>query len=216
MSSLGDLKIIYADGSVVIADKPSGVDSEKELPALALDALGSSEMGGELYTVHRLDRMTSGLIVLARTKKAAASLSDAIASGRVEKRYVALVGGIPAPPSGEMEDLLFFDRQKGRSYPVSRKRKGVKEAKLAYTTVSSDAKKGESLVSVRLYTGRTHQIRVQFASRGMPLCGDGRYGSREPPERFFLRSVSLSFPHPDTGKTLEFSLEYPTDLNYFN
>ena len=115
MSSLGDLKIIYADGSVVIADKPSGVDSEKELPALVLDALGSSEMGGELYTVHRLDRMTSGLIMLARTKKAAASLSDAIASGRVEKRYVALVGGIPDSPSGEMEDLLFFDRQKGRS-----------------------------------------------------------------------------------------------------
>lgn len=215
MSSRGELKIIYADDSVVVVDKPSGVDSEKELPALVSEALAGSDTTGGLYTVHRLDRMTSGLSVLARTKAAAAALSAAIAGGKLGKKYIAVVEGIPDPPSGEMEDLLFFDRQKCRSYSVSRERKGVKAARLAYTTLSCDTENKRSLVSVKLFTGRTHQIRAQFATRGMPLRGDGRYGSREPPGSYLLRSVSLSFPHPVTGETLEFALEYPTDIKLF-
>ena len=216
MSSRAELRLIYSDGSVAVADKPSGVDSEKGLPKLVSEALADSGQTGEIYTVHRLDRMTSGLILLARTKKAAAALSASVAAGELDKRYIALVGGIPNPPEGEMEDLLFFDRRQGRSYTVNRERKGVRAARLAYTLLSVDKEKARSLVSVKLFTGRTHQIRVQFASRGMPLCGDRRYGSREPPDSYLLRAVYLSFPHPDTGRTLEFSLEYPDDISFFN
>lgn len=216
MTPCKETSLIYCDGSAVVADKPSGVDSEKELPALVSEALAESGQTGEIYTVHRLDRLTSGLIILARTKKAAAALSASIAAGELDKRYIALVGGIPDPPEGEMRDLLFFDRRQGRAFTADRERKGVRAAHLAYAVLSSDTEKKRSIVSIRLFTGRTHQIRVQFASRGMPLCGDRRYGSREPPDSYLLRAVGLSFPHPDTGRILEFSLEYPTDIHFFD
>ena len=207
------IELIYEDESVLICVKPVGIlsqsDGEEDMPALL-----RRQFGGDVYPIHRLDRNVGGMMVFARTAKAAASLSAQIQNGGFVKRYLAVVGGIPEPASGEMSDLLFKDSRSGRSFVVDRPRKGVKEARLAYRTI--DSAEGKALVLVRLYTGRTHQIRVQFASRKMPLLGDGKYGSRDKACSIALWSHRVTFSHPSTGNKVDFcSLppwnEYPWD-----
>ncbi len=204
------IRTVFSDGFITVVDKPAGVDSEHELPLLLAGQLRDRGENDALFTVHRLDRATSGLTVLARTRTAAAGISAAIAGGKVKKRYVALVDGVPEPTCGDMDDLLFYDRSRGRAYVVDRERKGVKRARLTYRALDSDGER--SLVEIELLTGRTHQIRVQFASRGMPLYGDRRYGSRRSDKAYLLRSVYLSLPHPATGKSLELFAEHPRTL----
>ena len=156
-------------------------------------------LGCPVFPVHRPDKETAGLMVFATDRAEAARLSALIA-GRsgFSKEYLCVVEGLPDPPAGEMRDLLFFDRRQNRSYVVESKRKGVKEAVLSYEVLRS---------AVRLFTGRTHQIRVQFASRGMPLAGDRRYGSKLSCPTALL-SCSLSFPDRE-GKMLSFTAEMP-------
>ncbi len=183
----------------------------KVLPAVSLSqcdgqedmvSLLRNQLGGTIYPVHRLDRNVGGVMAFARTAGAASVLSGEIADGGFVKRYLAAVKGAPLPDSGEMTDLLFRDSVSGRTYVVKRPRKGVREARLAYRTLESAEEK--SLVLVRLYTGRTHQIRAQFASRGMPLLGDGKYGSRDKKCDTALWSYRLTFAHPVSGEPLEF------------
>ena len=199
--------IVYRDHAVTVVNKPSGMLSEPDGTGRDVITAVREATGTECRPVHRLDRGTAGLMVLANTAAAAAALSGAIREGRMEKTYLAAVGGVPEPPEGEMRDLLFHDAGKNRSYVVRRMRKGVREARLTYRTLGSlETENGPlTLVSVTLDTGRTHQIRVQFATRGMPLVGDRTYGSRFRSPAPALFSAGLRFPHPATGEQMAFT-----------
>lgn len=188
------MDILYQTKDIVVCIKPVGVDSEKGMPGLLADALG-----GSFYPVHRLDQGVGGLMVFARSPKAAAELGILIAQGQLSKEYLALIHGCPEDTEGRMEDLLWKDSRKNKVYVVSRQRAGVKKAALRYRVL----RKGEkSLVRVYLETGRSHQIRVQFASRGFPLVGDHKYGSRSRETQIHLFSAALEFPWK--GETLRF------------
>ena len=180
------MDILYSDHNIAVIIKPVGLDSEQEIPAAITQALG-----GEVFPIHRLDKNVGGVMVYARTKTAAASLSKAVQEGLMIKEYVALVHGMP-PEAGDWEDFLFKDSRKNKVFVVKRERKGVKRARLEFKRLSE----GEtSLVHVRLHTGRSHQIRVQFASRGFPLVGDHKYGSRDEATAPKLFSCRLTFPY---------------------
>jgi len=198
------IEIIDVCSAYVIINKPYGTLSEKpngdgenvpDLISAELDARGIKYEG--IYTVHRLDRTTSGLMVYALTKKAAAELSSTIANGELKKTYAAYITrGEDLKDSGELRDMLFFDRRADKSFVVRGKRAGAKEAILTYEIQKSGmiCNSPVSLAKVCLITGRTHQIRVQFASRKSPLIGDKKYGSRVPYKGCALYSVELSFP----------------------
>lgn len=187
------MEILFSNRDIVLCVKPVGLDSEIQMPAALKETLG-----GEIYPVHRLDKNVGGVMVFARTQTAAASLSKAIQEGKLIKEYVALVHGNP-PESGDWEDLLWKDSRKNKVFVVKRMRGGVKNARLEFTRLTSGE---ESLVRIRLHTGRSHQIRVQFASRGYPLVGDHKYGARDNVPAPMLYSCKLTFPHK--GKLLEF------------
>ena len=188
------MEILYADAEIVVCIKPIGLDSETELPAALKETLG-----GEIYPVHRLDKNVGGCMVYARTRPAAAALSRAIQEGDFVKEYVALIHGTP-PEKGDWQDLLWKDSAKNKVFVVKRERKGVKPARLEFTRLTA----GEtSLVRIRLHTGRSHQIRVQFASRGYPLVGDHKYGSRDAQTAPMLFSCRLSFPWKGETRTFQ-------------
>ncbi len=193
--------ILYSDASVAVCVKPAGVDSQSGMPAL-LSAL----LGGEAFCVHRLDRGVGGVMVYARTPAAAAILSKAVADGALGKTYLAVCEGCPPELAGELRDLLYHDPAKNKSFVVRRPRRGVREAALRYRVLCTVG--WRSLVAVRLLTGRTHQIRVQFASRAHPLAGDRRYGG-EPGDCIALWSCALSFPDPVSGEIRRFAVPPP-------
>ena len=185
------IEILEQTPQLVLCVKPVGVRAQGEAEA-DLPALLKRQLGCEIYPVHRLDQAVGGVMVFAKTAPAAAKLSQAIAGGELQKEYLAVLERSPEQTEGELSDLLFHDRTKNKTYVVSRQRKSVKEAKLAYRVL--DVQNGLCLVRIRLYTGRTHQIRVQFASRGMPLVGDGKYGSRKNAASPALWSYALTLP----------------------
>ena len=187
------MEFLYRDKQIVVCVKPVGLDSEHDLPAAIAESLG-----GEVYPIHRLDKNVGGVMVFARTKPAAAALSKAVQEGTMVKEYVALVHGTP-PESGDWTDFLFKDSSRNKVFVVKRERKGVKKARLEFTRLTDT---DPSLVRIRLHTGRSHQIRVQFSSRGFPLVGDHKYGSRDGSTDPMLFSCKLTFP---MGKqTMEF------------
>lgn len=179
------MEILYSDKQIVVCIKPVGLDSEAELPAALKE-----QLGGEIFPIHRLDKNVGGVMVFARTKPAAAALSKAVQDGTMVKEYVAMVHGCP-PEEGDWEDLLFKDSSKNKVFVVKKERRGVKKARLTYKRLTEGT---ESFVRIRLYTGRSHQIRVQFSSRGFPLVGDHKYGSRDDKTAPMLFSCALSFP----------------------
>lgn len=198
--------VLHTDGEVTVCVKSTGVNSEMEQPEL-LCAAGA----GPALCVHRLDTAVGGVMVYAKTPRSAAALSREIASGGMEKVYLVVCTGAPDPPRGEMRDLLFKDSRRNKTFVVSRERRGVRPARLEYELLETRGE-GEarcSLVRVRLHTGRSHQIRVQFASRRMPLLGDGKYGSRCGRGEIALWSHTLSFTHPGTGARVSFSAPAP-------
>lgn len=203
------MEILLEDRDIVVIAKPAGMASQETPGGNDCVTALREHTGGEVYPVHRLDTGARGVMVYAKTKPAAAFLSKEIAEGRFHKEYAALVHGAPVPAEGTMEDWLFKDRS-NKTFVVKRERRGVKKALLDYRmeTTFETAKYGTlSLVRVTLRTGRTHQIRVQFASRGWPLLGDGKYGAKDNAPLLGLASVHLAFRHPATGEEMTFKLE---------
>lgn len=179
------MTVLFSDRDLAVCIKPVGLDSETEVP----EAL-KEQLGGEIYPIHRLDKNVGGVMVYARNKKAAATLSKAIQEGNMVKEYVAMVHGTP-PETGDWEDLLWKDSRQNKVFVVKRQRAGVKKARLEYRVLRPGP---ESLVRIRLHTGRSHQIRVQFSSRGFPLVGDHKYGSRDAGKNPMLFSCCIRFP----------------------
>lgn len=207
------MEILFKDEHIVVCIKPSGVLSAKDASGKPnMTDLLAEELNCEnVYPIHRLDREVSGVMVFALTSSAAARLSsDAADHTRFVKEYMAVVKGCPNEPAGIFEDLLFKDSSKNKSYVVKKMRRGVKKAKLSYEVLENADDK--TLVKVRLFTGRTHQIRVQFASRKMPIVGDRKYGGTSDENGIALYSVGISFHHPETNELLTFE-HIPKNLN---
>ena len=196
--------ILHTERSFLVCCKPAGTECEHELPE-QLSAFFNCK-AELLYCIHRLDRAVGGVMVWARSAEAAAALSRQIQEKRLKKEYFAVCPAALPSACGEMRDFLFKDSFKQKSFTVDSLRRGVKEALLEYTVLETTAIHGApaSLVCVRLHTGRFHQIRCQFASRGCPLLGDGKYGSRERGCTVALWSCRLAFRHPESGAPVEF------------
>ena len=186
------MDILFVDKDIVVCVKPVGLDAEHQLPEEL-----RKQLGGEIFTLHRLDMNVGGVMVYARTKSAAASLSTLIQQGQMVKEYVAMVHGTP-PESGDWTDLLFKDSRRNKVFVVDRERSGVKKARLEYNRLSEGE---QSLVRIRLHTGRSHQIRVQFASRKFPLVGDHKYGARDDVAAPMLYSCCITFPYKGEEKS---------------
>ena len=202
------MEILYQDPDILICLKPAGVKSTDEpggVPSLAREALGDPK--ADVRTVHRLDQVVSGLMVLARNAKAASELSRQIREDEFEKEYLAVVHGHTPEMAGTFTDLLLRNKAERKTYVVQHLEKGVQEAILDYERL----RETEELTKVRivLRTGRTHQIRCQFSSRGLPLVGDRKYSLLEDGCPIALWSAKLAFVHPRTGERLEFAHEPP-------
>ena len=202
------MDILYTDNHILVCIKPARVLSTDEpggLPDLLRESLGDPKT--DIRTVHRLDRVVSGVMVLARNAKAASDLSRQIREDAFEKEYLAVVHGCPAETQGTLRDLLYRDKARRMTMVAAEPAKGVQEAILDYEVLASVD--DFSRVRVTLRTGRTHQIRVQFASRGLPLVGERKYAEQNDPCEIALWSHRIAFTHPATGKRMEFTHQPP-------
>ena len=202
------VEICYQDEYILVCVKPPRVLSTDEpggLPELLRQQLGQPQ--GDIRTVHRLDRVVSGLMVLARNPESASELSRQVRAGIFEKTYHAVLHGAPPESSGTLTDLLGRDKARKMTYVASEPGKGIQQASLSYQVIASV--QGMTKVEIRLHTGRTHQIRVQFASRGLPLVGERKYSALDDPCQIALFSQHIGFAHPKTGRWLEFRHEPP-------
>ena len=189
------MQILYADKYLVMVSKPAGIPSQPD-PSGQSDLLTSLQADYPTASlIHRLDTPTGGVMVFGLAPKATAKLCALVQDHSLFcKEYLAVLRGHIEKDEDTLTDLLFRDASHNKSYVVKRMRKGVREAKLSYRTVGKTDTL--TLVRVALHTGRTHQIRVQFSSRGLPLLGDIRYGSKDPDCTAALWSYHLSFAHP--------------------
>lgn len=202
------MDLVYQDKEIVVCVKPARVLSTDEpggVPELVRLELGDPK--AQVRTVHRLDRVVSGLMVLARTAKAASELSRQIRDGEFGKEYLAVIHGRPESGAGTMRDLLLRNKQERKTYIVTEPAKDVQEAILDYQLLCHA--QGLSRVRIQLHTGRTHQIRAQFSGRGLPLVGDRKYSLLDDGCEIALWSYRLAFIHPQTGESMEFVLEPP-------
>lgn len=206
------MELVYVDEQILVCIKPARVLSTDEpggVPDLARQALCNPN--ADVRTVHRLDRVVSGLMVLARSNRSASELSRQIREGQFEKEYLAVVHGKPTQGEGTYRDLLGRDKARRMTFVALQPGKGIQEAVLHYQLLHADEEM--SRVRIQLETGRTHQIRVQFASRGMPLVGERKYCEQNDPCEIALWSYRLAFYHPTTGEKMEFTHlppeEYP-------
>lgn len=209
------IEILFEDKHICICKKEPGMLSEFSESDSSLPKILSEQIKSEVFILHRLDKPVGGAIMYAKTKNSASAFSRMIQENNADKEYITVLDGIPSENEGLLTDYLFRDKQKNKTYTVKRMRKGVKEAKLEYNVISVNEK--HSLVRVHLITGRTHQIRAQFASRKMPVTGDGKYGSRDNKCETALWSYKLSFIHPFTQKPVTVFCEpdkncYPWNL----
>ena len=204
-----EITVLFEDNNIIAAVKPAGVLSQAGNTADMISLLGKGR--GEIYPLHRLDKNVGGVMVFAKNKQAAAKMSQLISENRMSKSYYAVLCGKPEEDCAVLEDLLFKDSSKNKSFVVKRMRKGVKKASLEYKTVESvKTDSGNlTLVKVKLHTGRTHQIRVQFSSRKLPLLGDGRYGGKSDKCDIALWSTEISFISPFNGQNLTFKAPLP-------
>lgn len=211
------MKILYEDNDIVVCIKPARVLSTDEpggLPDCLREHFGLPN--GDFRTVHRLDRVVSGVMVLARNSAAASELSRQVREGEFEKNYLAVIHGVPENKKGRMTDLLGRDKARKMTYIAEKSGKGIQEAILDYEVLESV--NDFSLVSIQLQTGRTHQIRVQFSGRGMPLAGERKYAVLQDEFEIALWSHTISFTHPKNGNVMVFTDNPPaqTPWTFFN
>lgn len=202
------MEFIYQDKDIIVCLKPPRVLSTDEpggVPDMVRETLGDSK--ADVRTVHRLDRVVGGLMVLARNTKAASELSRQIRDNAFEKEYLAVVHGSPECDTGKFWDLLFRDKARKMTFVTKEEGKGVQPASLTYSVLHR--RNGMSCVRIKLETGRTHQIRVQFSSRGLPLVGERKYSERNDDCEIALWSYRIAFTHPMTGQYMEFVEEPP-------
>lgn len=200
------MELIYVDADIVVCIKPARVLSTDEpggLPELLRETLGTEDF----RTVHRLDRVVSGLMVVARNAKAASELSRQVREDEFEKEYMAVIHGVPED-SGTLKDLLGRDKARRMTFVAPEPGKGIQEAILDYRRVNTA--EDISRVRIRLHTGRTHQIRVQFASRGMPLVGERKYSTVDDSCEIALWSCKIGFTHPVSGERMVFEKDPPS------
>ena len=212
------MEILFENSSLIVAIKPPSLLSEQTPHGDGFADLLAAQNGGYIGVIHRLDRGVGGVMIYAKTHDAASRLSALAQEHRLGKEYLAVIEGCPVESEGELRDLLYYDRAKNKVFPVSRERRGVKSALLSYRVKGSvtDPRSGKllSLVSVTPHTGRTHQIRVQFASRGYPLLGDRRYGgSASDGISLWCRAIELPSMGKEAARRIEKSpTGYPWDL----
>lgn len=202
------VEVCYQDGDILVCVKPARVLSTDEpggLPELLRMQLG--DPGADIRTVHRLDRVVSGLMVLARNPQAASQLSRQVREGEFQKTYYAVVHGIPEKERDTLEDLLGRDKARKMTYVAAQPGKGIQQASLSYRLLGRA--QGMGKLEIRLHTGRTHQVRVQFASRGFPLVGERKYSTLDDPCEIALYSQSIGFRHPVSGSWMSFQHEPP-------
>lgn len=208
------MDILYKDNSIIVCIKPAGVRSTDEpggVPELIRQQLGDSAC--DIRTVHRLDQVVSGLMLLAASSASASELSRQIREGEFDKSYLAVVRGRPEKDGGRFTDLLLRNKYECKTYVVSEPGKGVQEAILDYELIANTDEL--SKVRIHLITGRTHQIRCQFASRGHTIIGDRKYGDTESDCNIALWSHEISFTHPESGERLHFTAQ-PPDIYPWN
>ena len=209
------LNVIYEDNHIIVVEKPCNIPSQA-------DKTGDEDMltliksyikekynkPGEVFLglVHRLDRPVGGIMVFARTSKAASRLSESIRVKDFSKKYLAVVEGKFENKAGTLEDYLFKDETLNKSRVVSKDKKGAKLARLTYEVIEEH--EDVSLVKINLETGRHHQIRVQFANSGHPLVGDQKYGKSNPGVQIALWAYELEFKHPTKDEIMKFNV-YP-------
>lgn len=205
-----NIRILYEDKAILVCEKPSGVAvqtrniMQKDMVSLLSQYRIDNGENPGVYVVHRLDQSTRGLMVFAKTSQAAAALSKQVADGFFDKRYYAYVEGVSLPDEGDLENYLLHDKKANVSKIVDKKTQGAKRAFLTYKVL--DRKENCSLLDIKLFTGRTHQIRCQMAGIGAPLCSDVKYGAKKTENSFFLCAYMLSFRHPLTGEELSYEL----------
>lgn len=218
VASRSPIPILYEDNHITVAVKPVNMPTQEDesgdpdlLTALKDDIKVRYDKPGNVFLglVHRLDRPVGGVMVFARTSKAASRLSDIIRRGAMDKFYYAVVRGTPRQTEGELVHYLLKDAGTNTVTAVPKGTTGAKEARLLYRTVGS--RDGLSLVRIELLTGRSHQIRVQFAAIGCPLYGDQKYGApvNKPGQRIALWSTELAFEHPTRKEPVRFSAPPP-------
>lgn len=209
------MEILFQDKNIAVCFKPAGIisqsaDGGRDMISLLNEVFEKNGENAKAYPVHRLDRETAGVMVYAKNSKAAAALSKQAEQNTIKKRYYAVIRGVPDEKRGVLKDFLFRDKQKNKTFAVKKMRKGVREASLEYNVI--EEKEGMTLLDILLHTGRTHQIRVQFASRKLPLYGDGKYGGGS--GKLALFAHTLEFEHPVSGEKMIFAAkphitEYP-------
>lgn len=211
------MQFLYHDKYIVVCVKPVGVLSEpfsreKNMPQLLKKQTGAYQID----VIHRLDRNVGGVMVYSKSRKATEILAKMMAAHHFEKEYLAVVEG-ELPPSGCMENYLRKDKKNCKVYTCDKNHPDAKYAKLDFEVLGK--RKGFTLVKIKLYTGRTHQIRVQFASRGFPLVGDTKYGNQHTKDNgktpISLFSYRLAFAHPLTKEMLE-CVELPPAVGAFS
>lgn len=202
------MELVYVDEHIIVCVKPAGALSTDEpggVPELARQALGDPQ--AEVRTVHRLDRVVAGLMVLARDTETASELSRQVRDREFDKEYLAVIHGRPEKNTDTLRDLLLRDKRECKTYVVDAPAKGVQEAILDYRLLASNDRFAK--VAIRLHTGRTHQIRCQFSSRGWPLVGDRKYSRNQDGCDIALWSHRIAFRHPATGDAMDFRLDPP-------
>lgn len=213
MEKLPKINIIYEDNHLLVVEKPVNIpvqeDSSKDIDMITLlkDYRKVHEnKKGDAYLglVHRLDRPVGGVMIFAKTSKAASRLSEEVRNNSIHKTYIAVVEGT-LPSKGKFEDYLVKDSKENKSY-VTTKDKG-KYSSLEYEVLKE--KDNLSLVKINLITGRSHQIRVQFSSRNHPLVGDSKYNNNPNNINIALFAIELSIIHPITKERLTFTLDIP-------
>lgn len=220
-----DLKILYEDNHLLYVIKPVNMPVQEDrtgdpdlLNVVKSDIKERYNKPGNVYVgmVHRLDRPVGGVMVFAKTSKAASRISDVIRKQEMEKKYLAIVRGVPDKEFARLEDYLVKNKKKNIVHTSTRENKEAKRALLDFEVLGT--KKGLSLLAITLHTGRPHQIRVQLASRGLPLYGDQKYGENvnKPGEQIALWSSELALPHPTKKEKIRISAappnEYPWNL----